>query len=236
MRTRFAALPLLLLLTLLAGTASADAAFCTPGVLGEIREIETTRGFRVDAAYPVPCAPAAARQLRNHVARTVREFKETDPEHDLSFFPHPYELIVQYETTAAAGGRLLSVRLHTMVYTGGAHPNNWPDTWVFDLVDGRALTLDDLFPAPGGALRILATCVRAELRATLGEMLLEEMLQSGTDPTPDNYARFVLTERGLTFFFAPYQVAPYAAGEQRVTIPMDRLAPLLRPSLAAMLR
>lgn len=226
----------LFLLLLLAGTASAGSAFCAPGVLGEVRQVETTRAFRVDAAYPVPCAPKAARQLRDHVARTVREFKETDPEHDLSFFPHPYELIIQYETTAAAGGRLLSVRLHTMAYTGGAHPNNWPDTWVFDLADGRALTLDDLFPAPGGALRILAPYVRAELRAALDQMALDDMLLPGTEPMPDNYARFVLTDQGLTFLFAPYQVAPYAAGEQRVTIPMDRLAPLLRPSLDALLQ
>jgi len=238
MRPLSAALLALLLISLLPLPAAAgtDAAFCSPGVLGEIRQAETTRAFHVDVAYPVPCAPDAARTLRDHVADTVRDFKETDPEHDLAFFPHPYELIVQYETASAAHGRLLSVRLHTMAYTGGAHPNNWPDTWVFDLADGRALTLDDLFPARDGALRLLAPYVRTQLRNALDQMALDDMLLPGTEPTPDNYARFTLTGQGLTFLFPPYQVAPYAAGEQHVTIPMDRLAPLLRPSLGALLR
>jgi len=236
MRVLSATLLLLSLLLPLARTAGADASFCAPGVVGEVHQVEMTKAFHVDVAYPVPCSPEAAHTLRDHAASAVRAFKETDPEHDAPFFPHPYELIIQYETTAAAHGRLLSVRLHTMAYTGGAHPNNWPDAWVFDLADGRALTLDDVFPAPGGALRALTPYVRATLRATLDQMALDDMLLPGTEPTAENYARFLLTGQGLTFLFAPYQVAPYAAGEQRVTIPMDRLAPLLRPSLGALLQ
>ncbi|WP_419785160.1 DUF3298 domain-containing protein [Pseudodesulfovibrio sp.] len=224
---------LLAFLFLVGNAIAGSGSFCTPGKIGEVRQKENTKSFHVDVAYPVLCSEPATRLLRDHVADAVRDFKETDPEHDLAFFPHPYEMIVQYDTIPAAHGRLLAVSLITMVYTGGAHPNNWPDAWTFDLTDGHALTLDDIFPAPEGALQVLAPFVRARLRESLQDMVLDDMLLPGTEPTRENYAKYFLSDQGLTFLFGPYQVAPYAAGEQRVTIPMDRLMPLLRPTLTA---
>jgi len=224
-------LPLLTVLLAIACAAAASAQpCCAPPVLGEVRIVEQTPGFSVDAAYPVPCAPAAARALRDRVTASINDFKQTDPEHDLTDFPHRYEMIVQPQTWTAARGRLLSVRLHTMVYTGGAHPNNWPETWVFDLADGRGLALADVFRDPDATLRALAPRVRDSLRAVLGDMSLDDMLLPGTEPTRENYADFVIDDDALTFFFAPYQVAPYAAGEQQVRLPLAELREWLAPS------
>ncbi len=228
---------LLLLLTLMAPVAAqAQPTRCAPVFLGDVHISEETAGFVITLAYPVLCSSDATRILRDHVTHALAEFKLEFPEHDLTEFPHKYEMIVQYKTWSAGNGRLASVKLHTMAYTGGAHPNNWPETWVFDLVTGKPLTLADLFVKTEDALIEIAPVVRTALKKTLGQMCLEDMLLPGTTPTPDNYADFVLTDQGVTFFFAPYQVAPYAAGEQAVSIPYQQLETFLSPKLKSLLK
>ena len=221
---RFAAV---LLLTVLLPVAAWGGIICSPAVLGDVHVREETAGFTIDLDYPVLCRADVTRTLRDHVCTALADFKLEFPEHDRSEFRHKYEMFVRYETWTAARGRLVSVRLHTMVYTGGAHPNNWPETWVFDMATGQRLGLEDVFADPVQALTDIAPLVRADLRRTLGRMALDDMLAPGTTPTAKNYEDFVLTDQGITFLFAPYQVAPYAAGEQAVALPYKKLAPLL---------
>jgi hypothetical protein len=225
-------LTLLTVLFLLLGPAPLRAAPpCSPPVLGAITIKEQTPGFKVDAEYPVLCRAEATRTVRDYVSGTLADFKMTDPDHDLRRFPHPYELITRYAVWAT--GRYVSVRLHVMAYTGGAHPNNWPMTWVFDTADGREITLDRLFPDREAALAKVSGLCREVLSRSLGRMLVPDMLDAGLTPTADNFSRFILTDEGVAFFFAPYQVAPYAAGEQAVTIPYDHLGGLIAPDVAA---
>jgi hypothetical protein len=226
-------LTLLLTLFLLLGPSTLCAAPpCSPPVLGAVTIKERTTGFKVDAEYPVLCRTEPTRAVRDYVSDTLREFKKTDPDHDLRHFPHPYELITRYAVWSAQDGRYVSVKLHVMAYTGGAHPNNWPMTWVFDMEDGVEVTLDRLLPDRRAALANVSAMCREVLSASLGDMLVPDMLDAGLTPTADNFSRFVLTSEGVAFFFGPYQVAPYAAGEQVVTIPYGRLDGLLAPDIA----
>ncbi|OIQ52189.1 Peptidoglycan-N-acetylmuramic acid deacetylase PdaC [Pseudodesulfovibrio hydrargyri] len=225
------------ILFLLLGPSTLWAApLCSPPVLGAVTIGERTPGFKVDAEYPVLCRAEPTRAVRDYVSGTVHEFKKTDPDHDLHRFPHPYELITRYAVWATPGGRYISVKLHVMAYTGGAHPNNWPMTWVFDMEDGGEITLDRLFPDREAALAKVSGLCREVLSGSLGGMLVPDMLDAGLTPTADNFSRFVLTREGVAFFFGPYQVAPYAAGEQVVTIPYDRLGGLMAPGIASTAR
>jgi hypothetical protein len=54
-------------------------------------------------------------------------------------------------------------------------------------------------------------------------------IEEGAGPNGDNFARWALVEEGLILFFDPYQVAPYAAGPQVVTIPRAALAGVAAP-------
>ncbi|WP_207260425.1 DUF3298 and DUF4163 domain-containing protein [Desulfovibrio sp. Huiquan2017] len=225
---------LLTVLFLLLGASTLRAAPpCASPVLGAIDIRERTAGFKVDAEYPVLCQAEPSRTIRDFVSNTLFGFKKVDPDHDLSVFPHPYELITRYAVWATPGGRFVSVKLHVMVYTGGAHPNNWPMTWVFDMTDGGEISLNRLFPDSEAALARISAICREVLSRSLGDMLVPDMLDQGTQPVEDNFKRFILTDEGVAFFFAPYQTAPYAAGEQVVTIPFDRLGGLVAPDIAA---
>ena len=208
---------------------------CAPPVVSEARIHETTKGYDIDVAYPVLCEPAATRAIRDTVTNMVESFKAIDPDHDQTAFPHRYEMTGDYAVWPAAGGRIASVKLQLSQYTGGAHAMPAAVSWVFDLADGQTLELSDLFIDERTALREIAEMIRPVLRESLGDMFQPEMLEDGTMPTPDNYAVYILNEQGVAFFFLPYQVAPYAAGEQAVTLPFERIRHLLEPRLLAVL-
>ena len=218
-----------ILLGLLLWPAPAAAAPCDPLVLTSAAIREETAGFVIDAEYPVLCRAEANPVIRDFISNTVFDLKKLEPDHDLSSFPHKYELTVRYAVWPSPGGRYASVKLDVAVYSGGAHANHWPMTWVFDLTDGRSLTLADLFADPEAALSELAAVCREVLPEALGQMHVPDMLEAGTEPMEGNYDRFILTGEGVAVFFPPYQVAPFAAGEQVVTIPFEYLEALLRP-------
>ena len=123
-----------------------------------------------------------------------------------------------------------------MVFTGGAHPNYWPVTWVFDMTDGHVLDPGDIFLNEQDALIEVARIARQELKKTLGDMSLQDMVDDGTTPVAINFKDFILDKDAMILFFAPYQVAPYAAGQQTVTIPYDRLVSHLTPEIQAILK
>jgi ABC-type nitrate/sulfonate/bicarbonate transport system ATPase subunit len=57
------------------------------------------------------------------------------------------------------------------------------------------------------------------------------MIREGTEPVIENFSSLALTPKGICVYFQPYQVAPWAAGAQNVTVPLEALAeagPLLR--------
>jgi len=216
--------------------ATAQTTVCAPAVLSSVSIIEETAGYSIDIIYPVLCAPEATRIIRDHVTRSLSDFKMQFPEHDLTDYRHKHQMMTDAAVWTAAEGRLASVKLQVMVFTGGAHPNNWPETWVFDMTDGHALDLGDIFINERDALIAIAPMVRKVLIDALGEMYLSDMLDSGTTPTSTNYEDFILDDVGVVFFFAPYQVAPYAAGQQVVTIPYEQLAELLTPEISAIVQ
>lgn len=230
---------LVLTLILVASALAADSCLppdltpCAPAVLDSVQIQEETAGYDIAIDYPVLCAPAATRTIRDAVTKQLHGFKKDFPEHDLTEYRHKHSMDVRYAVWPALGGRVASVKLHTTVFTGGAHPNNWPETWVFDLGDGEPLYLDEIFVNERDALIAIAPMVRKVLTASLGQMNQPDMLEDGTTPTVDNYEDYILTDEGVAFFFAPYQVAPYAAGEQSVTIPYAVLKDYLHPEILA---
>jgi len=223
MRTSFTLPTLLVLILMSSPPVSAtppNLPACTPAMLSSMTIREEPPGFSIDAEYPVLCQSRATRTVRDWVTNCIFDLKKLDPGHEQTYFPHKYELQIRYALWPTPQQRYLSVKLAVFVYSGGAHPNNWPMTWVFDLTDGHALELDELFPDLDAALQYITPLCRKALEDSLAETVQPNMLRAGTEPFFENYDRFILNKEGVTFFFPPYQVAPYAAGEQVVTIPI----------------
>jgi hypothetical protein len=144
--------------------------------------------------------------------------------------PGPYELDITYEEVKHSD-TLVSLVFTVYEFTGGAHGNTATQTYLFDLQNGIPLTLDSLFTDTDAALAVINPLVEADISAKLGDMLDAQWLHDGTGTNPANYQQFALDGANLIFYFPPYQVAPYAAGTQTVSIPLRQLADVLAPVL-----
>lgn len=106
-------------------------------------------------------------------------------------------------------------------YSGAAHGSVSPFTLNYDLARGEELTLARIFVHEDQVLDWLATYSRKELLTRLTD---RDLVEEGTAPTSENFSAFVIREDGsMTWYFAPYQVAPGAEGIQEVTIPYAQL-------------
>lgn len=126
---------------------------------------------------------------------------------------------------------LLSLILDVSVYyAGAAHPGHYAITLVWDAERGRALRAAELFIEgvdwPGALSRVAVPALERDL----GEMADVAWIAEGAGPSARNFERWALVEDGLLVLFDPYQVAPYAAGPQAVTIPREALADLADPA------
>ena len=125
---------------------------------------------------------------------------------------------------------ILSMVLDVSVfYAGAAHPGQYAITLVWDAGRGRALAPEDLFRAGSDWPQALSREVIPALERDLGEMADPAWIAEGAGAVPESFARWALVEEGLIVFFDPYQVAPYAAGPQAVTIARAALAEVVDP-------
>lgn len=136
-----------------------------------------------------------------------------------SFFDANYNLIYQR-------GDVWSFKFNFFGYAdGAAHPFHYSLTLNYDLAQGRELALDDLFTQDAGYLNVMSSYCIAELSKR--DIGFFGGFERGAEPTPDNYRNWNIAADGLIITFDEYQVAPYAAGPQTVTVPYSELKPLI---------
>lgn len=212
--------------------ANADAP-CTPAQLSAITITEATDAFDFNISYPVLCAPSANQVIRDYVSTLMGEMKAFPPDPELGSAVTTYQCEASYEVSGLENGKALSVALHIYAYTGGAHGNSWPQTWLFDMTTGRLLGFHDILKEE--TLHVLGRMVRGDIAKQLGESMVADMLDSGLKPELRNFSNFILNHEGIRFLFPPYQVAPYVAGQQETTVPWTKLAPYLSDEMLKLL-
>lgn len=138
-------------------------------------------------------------------------------------------LTIEYETNRY-NDEIVTFVFEVYTYVAGAaHGLSHAVTRTYDLGAGERIALEDLFSAPlQEALARLSEQSRQLLaQGQLGEYLDADWVKEGTEPIEENFARFVVLPHGLQLIFDPYQVGPWAIGEQRVLIPWEGLEDIL---------
>lgn len=197
-----------------------------------------------DASYPHDLAeksPAAGQAMLDYINQQRLVFWQTvgDVMNPDFFPPAPLATEITYETFQHSSA-VNSVLFNVYSYTGGAHPNTYFQTFTFNTDTNTVYTLADLFKTDVAVPDVLVPFVRADLQETLKDF--PDFIESGTDPHPDqttypgldNYANWVLTPDALVIYFPPYQVAPYVAGPQQVSIPLAELKDMLNPDVVCL--
>ena len=131
-----------------------------------------------------------------------------------------FQLLGSYSLTRPSDAAV-SITFEIWNYTGGAG-NLDIMTLNYSLITGQRLGLVDLFEAPETALNLMSAWSRQELARRFGGRLTQ-MLKDGAAPLVENFSSLTLTPEGIRINFQPYQVAPAAAGAQKVDMPLEEL-------------
>lgn len=115
-------------------------------------------------------------------------------------------------------------------FIGTAHPTGVRYFSVtYDITNQRRVKLYHLFKGGSNYLEKFLEYSTESLKFQLGEDAEAIFLPDGVAPKWYNFKNFALKEGGITFFFSSYQVAPYYAGPQEVTIPYSELKEYINP-------
>jgi hypothetical protein len=138
-----------------------------------------------------------------------------------SFFDAQYVVILQ-------NSELWSLKFNFMGYAdGAAHPYHYSMVFNYDLEQGRKLSLEELFIKDSNFLEVISShCIFELSKRDIG---FYGGFEQGAQPEPKNYRNWNITTNGLMITFDEYQVAPYAAGPQTVTIPYTELKTIINP-------
>ncbi len=211
-------------------------------VARQIKENNKKLRYEIAVEYPQLSGASNAsfdkfnQAVKNLVNSRVSEFKKgmVDPEREVP--PDGSmgsDLGIGY-TIALARDDLVSIQFTLSSYeSGAAHPNSSSEVLNFDLKNGKALKLGDLFNPGARYLAAISTyCIRDLKRQSkergADAMLEDEQIQNGAAANPKNYKSWTVTKRSLGITFDSYQVAPYAAGPQQVSIPYSALKEVIK--------
>jgi len=120
-----------------------------------------------------------------------------------------------------ADDRILSVRVDGDTYTGGVHPNYGVVGMNLDPVTGEPMELSDVLTD----LEELPTILTEKIRSKYTFEPFSD-LQEQLEGYEDGHYSWTLDYQGITFYFSPYDIAPYAAGLLTATIWFDEMPEL----------
>lgn len=203
-------------------------------------------GYYVEVEYPRP-VPLASRTAATRAQQTLEEGLleivttfETDaaamlaPEElsRLEEFGRRYELKLSF--TEYSSTNTLSYLFSIYQDTGGAHPNGYFHTFVFN-EQGEKLSLGGLFVDGSDYVDRLSLLSSIQIIEEMKKRLQQDdvsgaIFAEGLSPSEQNFENFVLDGDTLAMFFPPYQVAAYAAGTFEVRVPLADLADILKPA------
>ena len=115
------------------------------------------------------------------------------------------------------------------VYEGGAHPNSYKSTIIFNPIDGNTVTLDDILKP--GYKEALTALLTTKLLEEYNAKTIKEAQEIGLFinetgvPIPSNYT---FDNNGIVFIYNTYEIAPYVFGAIHLTLTYDELKDLLK--------
>lgn len=180
---------------------------------------QTNKGYQINAVYPITQSAAVSAYFRTFVDNTITQFKEdtawttTDPDS-----AQAENLALDITYLRSKNGAVDNYVFHVASYTGGAHGLHATKTFSFS-AEGKPLIIAELFTNGNDGLKTIAPYVQKELLKF--DYTEKTWVTEGAAPDELNYQNFIVEPTGITFIFDPYQVAYYAAGEQRITVPLS---------------
>ena len=198
-----------------------------------LQETNQTPPFTITAQTPQltgsedPRVTAFNQRLNEFVSNEVDMWRQSFLQNTASTVNKGSTLNVTY-TLVSQIGDLWSFKFDSDFYSdGAAHSGLNSMTLNYDLAQGKELALADLFLPNSDYLGAISKYCITELSK---QPFFDPTSEQGAQPKPENYRNWNITPEGLMITFDEYQVAPYAAGPQQVTVPYSELRGLINPA------
>lgn len=125
-------------------------------------------------------------------------------------------------------GPFLSYQFKVYSYMGGAHGNTVTLNRVYDMASQMPITLSNLFTPDAldsvGVVLRNALAVQNECE-TIEQLAEKNIFFSAMEIEPND--NFLLDNKGLTWIYDPYEIAPYAYGAVSVSLPWSKLVDMI---------
>ena len=137
-------------------------------------------------------------------------------------------------SVSRADDRLFTIMIGSYDWGGGAHPNHSSASLNIDPVSGTELTLMQIL---GDSSR-LSEGIRKELEKNYPGVMeeVDSFYFPDENDDPDQFVNklkentytFAVTDKGLSIFFSPYEIASYATGDLEVTLSYEEYPELVQ--------
>jgi hypothetical protein len=199
--------------------------------------------IKADPALAADCL-AEGRRWAEKQRREADEARRDDPK----LFPKDgYSYDRNYVTASVVANRYVSLLRNDYEYSGGAHPNRYTDTILWDRSAGKRISIRPFFAETadnGPTMTAMAKAIVAALKEEKKKRDVEDAPEmdwyKGIEPSllklgPVNLAPSTEAGKssGLTFNYSPYAVGSYAEGDYRAFVPWQTLKPYLSAEGAA---
>lgn len=192
--------------------------------------------YTISAEYPKFSGfkeEASEKSLNNEISafvtKTIEEFKKSATEAYTSSSEQLSTLNIRYGVPLITN-KVASIEFLISTYiSGAAHPNNYEMSINYDLGANKHIQLGDLFIGDEYLKKLSAIAIES-LKTKLGADTDTRWIKEGASPKAENYQVFLITPDSFVVVFNPYQVAAYAAGQQKVVFRLDQIKEFVNPS------
>ncbi|UTD29915.1 DUF3298 domain-containing protein [Bradyrhizobium sp. WD16] len=208
--------------------------------------VSVDAAIKADPALAANCLAEGKRWADKHRGE-AEEAHRDDPK----IFPKDgYGYERNYVTASVVGDRYVSLLRKDYEYSGGAHPNSYTDTILWDRSVKKRISIRPFFaetadngPTMNAMVKAIVAALKEEKKKRDIEDSPEMDWYKGIEPSllklgPVSLAPSTEAGKssGLTFNYSPYAVGSYAEGAYRAFVPWQTLKPYLSAEGAAIFR
>lgn len=141
-------------------------------------------------------------------------------------------LTIDYKAQTLSQNFISVLFLISPYMAGAAHPNHFTLPFNYDVQTGKVVEFADLFKPKSDYLKKISDLAVSKLIALSKKNQTyydqkEQEIRQGAGPNADNFKSFTIQNGQLILTFDPYQVGPYAEGDQTISISRPELIEIL---------
>jgi len=149
--------------------------------------------------------------FQNKIKKEIIDFKEESKEfHKIA--PYQTSLYISQDVFNYSKD-IISFKTTTYKNTGGAHGNTFVETKIINTKENKIIQPEELIID----IQKLSNTVK-EYVVDREIVNKNDIFDQGLEPKIENFKNFVLSPNFVTFYFSPYQIAPYYYGVIEVNL------------------